>query len=540
MTDEPAAERQLVLSMLPAGRGERRFAVAIVALSFAILFAAAPFADVPLAKLPAFIPCYESALILNDLLTAALLFGQFTITRTPALLVLASGYLFTMAMTVAHALTFPGLFSDGGLLGAGPQSTAWLYMFWHGGFPVAVAGYAVIESRGPDRIRVPVSTAILLGIAAVLALTAAFTALATAGTTSLPEIMQDNHYTPAMIFVVAGVWSLSLLALLVLFVRRSHSVLDLWLMVVLCAWLCDVALSAVLNAGRYDLGFYAGRIYGLSAASFILVVLLLETGALYARLARSLEAERQERERRLRDMRSELIHLSRLSELGQMVSALAHEVNQPLTAIGNYIRASQRLIESADLARTQSALEKAAKEASRAGDIVKHLRDFIRKSDSDKRMEDLATTIEETMVLALVGAERSDVSLEVQLDPEASTAFIDKVQIQQVLLNLIRNAIEAMSGGPRRFLAVAARPSANEMVEVSVADSGPGLATEVREKLFQPFVTTKENGMGVGLSICRSIVEGHGGRIWAENNPGGGTVFRLTLPRTRMASMPAA
>jgi two-component system sensor kinase FixL len=302
-------------------------------------------------------------------------------------------------------------------------------------------------------------------------------------------------------------------------------------MVVLCAWLCDIALSAVFNAGRFDLGFYAGRIYGLLAASFVLVVLLAETVTLYARLARSLNFERQERERRLHEMHSELIHVSRLSELGQMVSALAHEVNQPLTAIGNYVRASQRLLQAGDPTRALGALERAGGEATRASEIIRRLRDFIRKRDGEKRAEPIGEMVEETIALVLIGAERADVSVELRLDPDVSTALIDKVQIQQVLLNLVRNAIEAMAAQPRQLVIIATAPSADGRIEFSVADIGPGLPVAVREKLFQPFVTTKSTGMGVGLSICRSIIEAHGGRLWADDTSGAGAVFRFTVPR---------
>jgi signal transduction histidine kinase len=540
MVDGPRDEPVLVLSSLPAGRGGRRLASAVVLLSLAVFIVAAPFARTPLPKLVAFMPSYESALVINDLITAALLFGQFAIGRSRALPVLASGYVFTAMITISHALTFPGLFSEAGLLGAGSQSTAWLYMFWHGGFPVAVISYTLLGNRHAGPRRRPASTAILGSIAAVAAVVVALTVLATACGTSLPAIMQGSHYTPAMIFVVATVWTLSLLALLILFVRRPHAVLDLWLMAVMCAWLCDIALSAVLNAGRFDFGFYAGRVYGLAAASCVLIVLLLETIALYARLARSMEAERQERERRLNELRSELIHVSRVSELGQMVSALAHEVNQPLTAIGNYLRAGQRLVRAGDAANVQAALSKAVDEATRASAIIKRLRDFIKKSDSVRRPEDLGPVVEETVALALVAAGRRQVGVGMRVDPLACAALIDKIQIQQVLLNLIRNAVEAMPDNMHPSLVIATAPAADDMIEVSVADSGPGLRQQVRDKLFQPFVTTKSDGMGVGLSICHSIVEAHGGRIWAEDNPGGGTVFRFTVPDAQAAGRQVA
>jgi two-component system sensor kinase FixL len=307
-------------------------------------------------------------------------------------------------------------------------------------------------------------------------------------------------------------------------------------MVVMCAWLCDVALSAVLNAGRFDLGFYVGRAYGLAAASFVLVVLLLETVALYARLARSLEAERQERERRLGELRSELIHVSRSSELGQMVSALAHEVNQPLTAIANYLQASQRFAQLGEPEKAQATLTKAAQSVVRATEIIRRLRDFLRKNEGEKRNEDLRTVIEDSIALTALGVERPDLEMEMRLGPDAAAAFIDKVQIQQVLLNLIRNAVEAMADSPRAGLVVATSATPQGMVEVSVRDTGPGLPAEVRAKLFHPFVTTKTGGMGVGLSICRSIIEAHEGRLWVEDAPGGGTVFKFTLPRAQAGS----
>ena len=278
-----AAVSRLFLSTLPAKSADRRLALTFVVLSVLVFIALAPFAKTPLTPVPAFIPLYQSALIFGDLLTALLLFNQFRIVRRQSLLLLGSAYLFSAFLTIAHTLSFPGLFSPTGLLGAGPQTTAWLYMFWHAGFPLLVIGYALLGMRRAD-------TGARAGtIAAVIAATAlaaiGFTLLATSGREALPAIMQGNRYTPAMIVVVSSVWGLSVAALLVVWRRRPHSVLDLWVMVVLCAWLFDIALAAVLNAGRFDLGFYAGRIYGLIAASFILIVLLLENGKLYTQLA---------------------------------------------------------------------------------------------------------------------------------------------------------------------------------------------------------------------------------------------------------------
>jgi signal transduction histidine kinase len=295
MPTELTDERRVFLSTLPAGPRQRRLALAVVLVSVAIFLAAAPFAKTPLAQVPAFIPTYESALAICDLITAVLLFGQFTFLRSRALFVLASGYLFTACITVAHALTFPGLFSPTGLLGAGPQTTAWMYTFWHGGFPLVVIGYALLKHEGPEATgtsgppRGNSRAAILAGIAAVLAIVCGFTLFATAGHEFLPAIMQGSHISALGHNVLSSAWVVSLVSLIVLWWRRPHTVLDLWLMVVMCAWLFDIALSVVLAAGRYDLGFYAGRIYGLMAASFVLIVLLLENSALYAKLAEAHE-----------------------------------------------------------------------------------------------------------------------------------------------------------------------------------------------------------------------------------------------------------
>ena len=240
--------------------------------------------------------------------------------------------------------------------------------------------------------------------------------------------------------------------------------------------------------------------------------------------------ERHEREQRLRELNLQLAHVSRVSDMGQMASALAHEVNQPLTALGNYLGGVRRLLQADRTEAAQGALERALEQSQRARQIVERLREFVRKGRTEQRVEHLPTVIEEASGLALVGA--GPVQLRLQLDPAAATAVIDKVQIQQVLFNLLRNAIEAMANSPRAEITISTAPH-GDLVEIRVADTGPGLPEEVQAKLFQPFVTTKQNGMGVGLSICRGIAQSHGGELWAEPAPGGGTVFRMTVPRAQ-------
>ncbi len=241
--------------------------------------------------------------------------------------------------------------------------------------------------------------------------------------------------------------------------------------------------------------------------------------------------ERQQRERRLGELQSELIHVTRLNELGQMASALAHEVNQPLTAMTNYLNGLRRLLAAGNRQAAEQAMERIAEQADRAREIIRGLRTLVRKGETEKRVESLPKTIEEASALALVGMGQR-LKLEISIADDAAEAVIDKTQIQQVLLNLIRNAAEAMAGSPRRELSITTARAAG-MVEISVADTGPGLPVSVRAHLFQPFVTTKPTGMGVGLSVCRTIVEAHGGELRAEDANGGGTVFRLTVPHPK-------
>lgn len=243
--------------------------------------------------------------------------------------------------------------------------------------------------------------------------------------------------------------------------------------------------------------------------------------------------EYQQTQARLHELQAELVHVSRLTAMGEMASALAHELNQPLSAISNYMKGSRRLLAGStdpQMPKIESAMERAAEQALRAGQIIRRLRDFVARGESEKRVESLAKLIEEAGALGLTGAREQGVVLRFNLDPEHDMVLVDRVQIQQVLVNLFRNALEAMAKSERRELTASNRRVADDMIEVTVSDTGAGIPDDVKVKLFQTFFTTKDSGMGVGLSISRSIIEAHGGRMWAETNAAGGATFRFTLP----------
>ena len=242
--------------------------------------------------------------------------------------------------------------------------------------------------------------------------------------------------------------------------------------------------------------------------------------------------QRQETNKRLEELQAELAHVSRVSAMGTMATSLAHELNQPLTAVANYVEAARDMLEeptSENIAVIRDALDDAAKQSVRAGQIVRRLRDFIARGETDKRIESLRSLIAEANALALIGVKELGVDVKVTIDPNIDTVLVDRIQIQQVLVNLIRNAVESLSEGQDRRLEIDAVRLDPEIVQVSVIDSGAGLDAEVASRLFQPFVSTKSDGMGLGLSICQTIIEAHGGKIWLDQDAGGRTAFRFTL-----------
>ncbi|MEJ1970592.1 MAG: ATP-binding protein [Rhizomicrobium sp.] len=241
-------------------------------------------------------------------------------------------------------------------------------------------------------------------------------------------------------------------------------------------------------------------------------------------------SERQARDRKIQELQSEMLHVGRLTDMGQVAAGLAHELNQPLTAILNYTNAGLDIAGENGDPDVKSVFGKIGEQATRAGNIIRRLRAFIEKRGPNRAAEDIARTVDEAIRLGQINPAERGIKLRVSVEHDLPNVLIDRIQIQQVLINLMKNAAEAMEGAARRELTIAIGRAEPNLVQVSVTDSGPGISDEMAEKLFQPFVTTKATGMGMGLNICRGIVEAHGGRLWLESNPAGGAIFRFNVP----------
>jgi signal transduction histidine kinase len=561
--------QESLLANVPASQHERRLALFVVVLSTLGCVAAIPFVHVPLPKIPAFIPSYESALAINDLITAVLLCGQFTQLRSRAVLVLAAGYFFDALMIVAHALTFPGVFSEGGLLGAGLQSTVWLFVFWHGGFALFLLGYALLRSRGDGGATVPgrPGVAILSAIAGVLGMALALTLVATAGRDYLPAIMQGGDFSLLTSKGISpAILAISLLALAVLARRRRPAALDLWIMVVLCAWVFDVALSATIGSERFDLGWYAGRSYGLLAASFVLVILLLETNVLHRRLAaahaeladdaRDLAGHVRERTRELalsnealkaemarrEQTEARLVQSQKMEAIGNLTGGLAHDFNNLLgIAILNLDMLRERTQAEPDIdAFAKDALEAAL----RGADLTRRLLAFARKQPLKPERIDVNELVGGiTKLLMRILGEEIEIAL--KTTPDLWPAIADPTQLETALTNLANNARDAMPKGGRLTIATGNRHldedyaslhpevAPGDHVMIEVIDTGTGMPPEVVARIFEPFFTTKPQGKGtgLGLSMVFGFVKQSGGHINVYSEPGIGTAFRLYLPR---------
>jgi signal transduction histidine kinase len=494
---------------------------ALVLLGFAAI---APFASVQLAQLNAFFPTLDAFVFVTDLITAALLFAQFSVSRSRALLALASGYLFTAFIVVPHALTFAGALSPTGLLGANIQTGSWLFIFWHVGFSLSLFGYSVLRH---DRFAAPPAAepsdprpAIWATIIGVFLLVCFLTCLSTAGATLLPAIILDNvRISPIVIYPIWLTILITAAGLAVLWMGRQ-TLLDRWLMVVAVVGIFELVFSGLLPTIRFSAGFYAGRVLSLVAASIVLIVLLAEATRLYVHLARSNTMLEQERH-------------NKLLSLEAVAGSIAHEARQPMSGVVLFGEAALQYLarKPAEVEKARSAVQQMMAASQQAGQTLENIQTlFGEKAPSYKLVDlnDLARAVLENCEPDLRG---QGIETKVKLQPNLPMVMGHKGQLQEVVLNLINNAVEAMkSSDAKRAVEVRTKVADTGKVVLCVADTGPGITADQAVSIFDAFVTTKPKGMGLGLAICRMIVERHSGRLSVSTAEAHGAVFQVELP----------
>jgi signal transduction histidine kinase len=483
-----------------------------------------PFAGSPAPRVNSFIPTLTAILVVNYGITAALFFIQFSIARSSALLALASGYLFTALMVIPYAVSFPDAFREGALFGNGLQNTAWLYVLWHVGLPVAVLFYALAKDavRGSYMLQVSVRSAIGWTAVSVIGLVCALTWVATAGGRFLPQLYSDRQLILTAQLVFFTVVFLSVAALAVLWSRHS-SMLDQWLMVVLCAWILELTMIGLLLAPRFSLGFYAIRVFSLITATVVLVVLISETARLYLRLAQSNMMLKRERD-------------GKLLSLEVMAASISHEVRQPLGAIATNGGVGLLLLKQTppDCEHVRVVLNSIVKDSHRANEVFESIGSLF--SGTIQRQQ--ATDLNEVILGALSDLSEELAGHGVLVQHELASAlpfvFAHRGQMHEVLVNLVQNSIDAMEAtkAGSRVLRVRTQFDCPDKVIVMVQDTGSGISSESLDSVFDTFVTTKPHGMGLGLAICRMIVERHGGQLSAcsDQKTGNGALFQFTLP----------
>lgn len=511
-----ASTERSPLASAPSPR-QNLLAAGLAALLVGALACTVPYAREPTTGTEPFVAAYAAAIFIIELTASALLFAQFAIQRSRAILLLAAGFLFSSLLAIPWALTFPGVFTPA-VSGPELQVTATIAALRRLSFPLFVIAYALLSRRpihgstGRLLVRAILATVVLAGLSSwVIAASPGKLPLFMADTRSVADLWR---YVPAaaIILYLCGLAALA---------SRRRSALDLWLMVLLFTLLTEIILISYLSAAvRLSVGWWAGRIYGMVSAGIVLLVLLSEATTVHTRLARAVIAERRARQ-------------SRLTAIEAMSASIAHEVNQPLASMVTNASAGLRWLDRSQpqIGETKAALERIVADGHRASTIIGGIRAMFVQETQERVPLDLNQIVAATLKQLAGDVRLARVQVTTELDAELPSIIGNSVQLQQVLANLIDNAVDAMCTTPgQRLLRLRSQRQPRGEVLIAIADNGSGFAGIDRDRIFEPFFTTKPNGMGMGLMFCRTVIEAHGGRLWASDNQPRGAVFQFTLP----------
>ena len=514
----------LLISTRPPGKGQLGLARLVTGVLFAAFLVTVAFRDTQLVRLDAFVPVANAVTGLNDLLTAVLLYAQFSLTRARALLVLASGFLFKTLILVPHAVTFPGVFATNGLLGAQLQTTAWLFPLQQVAFVLCAIAYTILRDR--EQRAPPGDDPVLLRIAATIAVTVAAAAIATwmliTEGSHLPRLFAADgvHLSEGYRRIVLPLMLAMALGSLVVLRRRAKSMIDLWLHVAVWSFLFEALLIPV-SPGRYSLVFYVNRGMGIVSSAFVLLVLLSESSMLHRRLVLAMAARERERE-------------EHRTAMDVMVASLAHELRQPLGAILMNGQAGAVVVGAMPGGHdaVRAAFADICRSATRASEIIDSVRTVFAHSPHDRGTLEVNDLVREAVDIMRPEIEAHRVVLELDLSPELPAIRGHRGQLTQVLMNGVRNGVESLAtiSARERLLRIHAVPREPDGVAIRIEDSGRGLDPVARDRIFEPFYSTKPRGMGLGLSICKSIIEGHEGSLSLLPGSPHGAIFQVELP----------
>ena len=523
-------DERLSVSSVPATPAQRR-----VALAFSLGIAcAAVFIGyvglIPMPRSDGFIPAVQAIIAAIDFITAVLLFGQYATERSRALLVLGAGYLFTCMIVVAHTLTFPGAFTPEGLLGAGRQTSAWLYVVWHLALPAAALAYARLKTSPTSPVGIDAAPALAIRRTVLLVVPAAvmFTWVAIVAGDALPTlVLTARTFASTASVVTALPFVASVIAFVVLW-RRRTSVLDEWLLVALVASMAETALVVFVGASRYTFAFYASRPLAVVAACAVLVALLSEMASLYVRLSTAVKALQRER-------------ANKLMNLDVVVSSIAHEIKQPLMVITTCSAVIENLLRKPkiDLDEVRLNLRDVTSGSMRIGETIDSLRGLFRNPQEAQRIIDVNELALESLKTLDAEISANQIAVSAELDSGLPQIIGHRGQLREVLVNIVQNAIDELAPLHDRARMLRVRTTSSTQrnrVSITIEDSGRGIAAERLPSLFTAFVTTKVGGMGLGLSLCQMIVDRHNGQLSVSSDLGKGTRFEVSLPAEPVAA----